>query len=555
MKLWQAFVLIALSFLVVAGSVSGGVAAAATSATQARGVNARLVKSVALPYGTQMQHLFGAWYHFPDYDTTKLKATLSDAADVVEPDYIATTDGASFLEDRLVNQVSATAAWGVTKGAGVTIAILDTGVDCTHPALKARCVGDADVFGHGTHVAGLAAGLAPGASIRSYRVMDENGSGQFSVIAQGVVQAASDGARVENLSLGCVGCPSQMMQDAINTARARGTVVVAAAGNHGNDLPSTPAIYAFSVAAVDGQDRLASFSAYGPTVDAAAPGVQLLSTCRGGGYCRMSGTSMAAPVVAGIAALVIAAHPGASAGDVEGHLADGDEITVAHPVGRRVNALRAVGNTPAATPTPQRPDPSPTSPAGADKDAELVALINAERAHYGLAALPVDPALTRIARAHNTTMNDCAETQGWQVCFTHNVPGEPDVWTRLASAGYPNAAGSENIAQGYATPADTVAGWMGSDGHRRAILNDWTAIGCAWDDFAPPSYQGRVMTCDFGRRGGALPTPRPTATLEPWRVTVTLDYGVTLPDVLTLVNLCKLVHWSCAWTPPRTPWP
>lgn len=472
-------------------------------------MNARLSASVALPYGTRATRIFGAWYSFPDYDTHAAVSALSGAADVVEPNYVVQADG--YIESALLSQVNAPLAWQVTDGAGVTIAVIDTGADCTHPALASRCAGDADDNGHGTHTAGLAAGLAPSARVRAYKALDWRGSGDLAGIAEAITRAADDGARVVNLSLGCVNCPSQLMADAVSYAQARGAVVVASAGNHGGELPSVPALYAFAVAAVDGNDTYAGFSGYGDWVDASAPGVQLLSTCMGGGYCRMTGTSMSAPVVAGVAALVVAAHPDEGVSQIEARLADGDAVTSPHPIGRRVNAAKAVGAAPLPQPssTPL-PGPRPSVTPG-DFAARTVQLVNAQRRAFGLADYRIDARLAAAADFHNRWMRD-------HDCFAHICPDEPDPWTRIRNAGYPMTAASENIGAGYVTPEDMVTAWMNSAGHRLAILGDTTDIGCAYlgasgnsaptiQETAEAASYPTYWTCDFARGATTVPPP------------------------------------------------
>lgn len=508
MKLWQAFAIIVLSFVVVGVVGGGSPPSAVADSPQSRGVNARIEVAANVPRGAR--HLFGDWYHL---DSTDGKAAIEAVASAVEPDYVATI-ASSYLESSLLNQVSAPPAWNVTQGAGVTIAILDTGVDCTHPALRGRCTGDADVHGHGTHVAGLAAGIALGASIRSYRVMDANGGGQFSVIAQGITQAASDGARIENLSLGCPACYSQMMQDAINTAERLGVVVVAAAGNDGTSTPSIPAYYAsLAVAAVDSADHLASFSNFGSWVNVAAPGVDLLSTCRGGSYCRMTGTSMAAPVAAGVAALASAAHPGESVDSIAGYVMAGDPIS--GQTFRRVNAVKAVGASgggpiqPTSTPLPGR---ATATPQAGDYGAQLISLVNDQRRAVGLAALGTATSLNAAAAYHNAFMVSGN-------CFAHQCPGEADPGTRATSNGYPSPYIGENIAAGYVTPTDTVNAWMNSAGHKANILGNFTDVGCAYA-YAPGTTYGTYWTCDFGSAGVGSqpqpqPTPRPLPTMTP----------------------------------------
>lgn len=222
------------------------------------------------------------------------------------------------------------AAWKVTKGKGVVVAVLDTGFDFYHPDLKYRYVaggkdfsrsrsGVWDRMGHGTHCAGIIAadengsgvvGVAPLAKILPVKVLGDDGSGATSWIAAGIDYAVEQGAHVISMSLGGEGS-HQNIHDAIKRAVAKGVIVVAAAGNSGpnNRAPDYPGAHpeCVCVAAVDGQLRVARFSSRGPQVDIAAPGVDIQSTYPGGKFARMSGTSMATPYVAGMAALYVSA--------------------------------------------------------------------------------------------------------------------------------------------------------------------------------------------------------------------------------------------------------
>jgi thermitase len=245
--------------------------------------------------------------------------------------------------------INADDAWGLCSvdAKQVTIAIVDTGVDLDHPDLKANLLsgydyvdGDAvpeDGEGHGTNVAGIAAaalngirvaGVAPTARLLPVRVLDDNGSGYVSDIASGIVYAA-DRAQVLNLSLGSASS-SQTMLNAINyAANTRGRLVVAAAGNCGDsdypyngcsyvNQPLYPAAYSnvMAVAATTASDARASFSNKGAYVDIAAPGSSIYNTTYGNSYAYMSGTSQAAPHVAGLAALVWAENSGYTAAEV-----------------------------------------------------------------------------------------------------------------------------------------------------------------------------------------------------------------------------------------------
>lgn len=217
-------------------------------------------------------------------------------------------------------------AWDVARGSSSQeIAVLDTGVDYTHPDLDGKVIRGYDFVqndntpqdqnGHGTHVAGIAAaetnnsigiaGMAPNTKILAVRVLDANGSGSLANIADGIIYATDAGAEVINLSLGC-DCSTTTLQNAVNYAWNRGVVVVAAAGNDGVNTTFEPASYAnvIAVGAVDSSNRKASFSNWGTWVDVMAPGVDIASTYPGNRYVYLSGTSMASPYVAGQAALL-----------------------------------------------------------------------------------------------------------------------------------------------------------------------------------------------------------------------------------------------------------
>lgn len=254
----------------------------------------------------------------------------------------------------------------VSTGRGIRVAVLDTGVDRQHPALAGRLLpgfdfvdwdpdpsevpsADGHAFGHGTHVAGLVAMVAPGARIMPLRVLDEQGYGNVWVLAEAMLHAVDpdgdpstdDGAHVINLSLsslaktdlfktvaGLVSCKKGSLRsndtlrdeddddddeavtfsDKVRCSGFGGAVVVAAAGNRGSDkLREYPAAEAssalLSIGASDSDGWLAGFSNYG-WVKLAAPGAYITSSVPGGGYGTWSGTSMAAPLVSGAAALV-----------------------------------------------------------------------------------------------------------------------------------------------------------------------------------------------------------------------------------------------------------
>jgi serine protease len=234
-----------------------------------------------------------------------------------------------------ITTLDATTAWGLSSGAGATVAVIDTGVDATHPDLAGRLLTGVDLItdtegaaidphGHGTHVAGTIAaatgnelgvsGFAPDAMILPIRVLDSNGSGVMSDVATGLIEAADRGADVANLSLGSTGQAGSVTA-AVGYARGKGVVIVAASGNsRASGSPTNyPAADAgvIGVAATDSSDQIASFSTAGSYVDVAAPGVSILSTvpAADGSYSFYSGTSMATPHVAALAAQLKALDP------------------------------------------------------------------------------------------------------------------------------------------------------------------------------------------------------------------------------------------------------
>lgn len=238
-----------------------------------------------------------------------------------------------------LQRVGAERAWNYTCGGGVTVAVVDTGIACFDRGqfsrgtdlAGTRCRGGwnfvddskeaADDQGHGTHVAGTiaqttdngvgAAGLAFCATLMPVKVLNRRGFGTVANVAEGIRFAADNGAQVINLSLGGP-IKSRILQDAIDNALDAGVVVVAAAGNSGRGV-GWPAAYpgVLAVSATDDTDTIARFSSRGPQVSIAAPGVAVTqqTICNGGRdrceiFGTFSGTSMASPHVAGVAAMI-----------------------------------------------------------------------------------------------------------------------------------------------------------------------------------------------------------------------------------------------------------
>jgi thermitase len=273
-----------------------------------------------------------------------------------EPNYVytafATPNDPHFAKQWAYTTIQAPAAWDIVTGATtITIAVIDSGIDPTHPDLAGKLVpgydyvdnddNPRDLNGHGTHVAGIAAaitnngigvaGMAWGARIMPLRALDEEGTGNSAGIASAIGWAHLNGAKIINLSLGGEGS-SQTLQNAITHAHNDGILVVAAMGNRGDSVPLYPAAYAnvMAVAATTRDDIRAGYSSYGVHCDIAAPGGFMTNYGQTSGiystmptydvydttryfyqkhYDYHMGTSQAAPFVSGLAALIWSVKP------------------------------------------------------------------------------------------------------------------------------------------------------------------------------------------------------------------------------------------------------
>ncbi len=254
-----------------------------------------------------------------DSDVTKLQE--DERVSTVETDIPI-----KMFEDTIdwgVTRVGANQVWQEGSGSGVTVAIIDTGIQLSHPDLGSNIVSGYDFVnsdssanddnGHGTHVAGIVAstlngsgnvGTSHSARLMPVKVLNESGYGYLSDITKGIYYAADNGARVINLSLG-TSYDSSTLKNAVDYAARKGVLLVGAAGNDSGSPCSYPAAYSsvICVVATDQNNKLASFSNIGGEL--AAPGVSNYSTYINSSYARLSGTSMASPHVAGSGALVM----------------------------------------------------------------------------------------------------------------------------------------------------------------------------------------------------------------------------------------------------------
>ncbi|UOE58000.1 S8 family peptidase [Cytobacillus oceanisediminis] len=224
-----------------------------------------------------------------------------------------------------VSLVQAPQMWSLTKGEGIKVAVLDTGIDINHPDLKpnlkmgmnftssiASDFGDRN--GHGTHCAGIIAGcdnhigvvgVAPQAELYVAKVLGDDGSGTINGIIKGIDWAISQKVDIISMSLGASMNPGTAFHDAMKRARAAGIVLVAASGNE-NTHVGWPAAYdeVIAVGAINQAMDRANFSNYGKELAVVAPGVDIYSTYPVNRYAKLSGTSMATPMVAGVIALI-----------------------------------------------------------------------------------------------------------------------------------------------------------------------------------------------------------------------------------------------------------
>ncbi|MFA4819266.1 MAG: S8 family peptidase [Patescibacteria group bacterium] len=246
-----------------------------------------------------------------------------------------------------IDRVDAELVWPTGNTADlIKVGIIDTGISSKHPDLLANVKGGVNTInplkswnddnGHGSHVAGIVAaldndigviGVGPAVDLYAIKVLNASGSGYLSDVIEGIQWAITNGIRVVNMSLG-TGSNVQSLHDAVIAAKKAGVVVIAAAGNSGGSV-IYPAAYpeVIAVSATDQNNVIASWSSRGPEVDLAAPGVSIYSTYKGTGYATLSGTSMAAPHVAGSAALVLNTPVGANDVNANGKW-DPDEVQV-----------------------------------------------------------------------------------------------------------------------------------------------------------------------------------------------------------------------------------
>jgi len=430
-----------------------------------------------------------------------------------EYDYVAspylTPDDPYWEQQAYLTNIQAPQAWDVITGStDVVVAVVDSGVDVDHPDLASQIwhnpgemgvdaegndrrtngidddgngyvddwqgwnvvAGNNDVqdgYGHGTRVAGVIAaagnngegiaGVAWGVRIMPVKVLDDTGLGTYAQVAQGIIYAVDNGARIINLS---IGGPfySTLLEEAVNYALRRGAVVVAAVGNEGDGTVNYPAAYSgvLGVGATDAQDVRAAFSNVGEVVDLVAPGVDVYVSTLGGGYAQAGGTSLAAAHVSGAAALLAslprfdtgaaiqeallatAADLGAPGRDDEygyGLLQIYDALTYTPLSTPTPTPIPTPTPTPPASPTPT-PTPTPTSTPGPTPTPPVVGPFASEYL-WGTAQVCdytiVDPA-NSVDLAFNDLVASCAGTFGGSRTDWTYTSVEDTTFTTIAAA-------------------------------------------------------------------------------------------------------------------------
>jgi subtilisin len=376
-------------------------------------------------------------------------------------------------------------------GAGVKVAVIDSGIDYSHSDLGG-CLGtgclvlggydfvnnDGDPMddnGHGTHVAGTISalrndvgvvGVAPEATLYGYKVLNASGSGSYSYVIAALEKALEDGVQITNNSYGSSGDPGSIVKAAFDNSAAAGILHIAAAGNNGNtagksDSVNYPARWdsVMAVAATNTSDNRTSWSSTGPAVEISAPGASINSTILNGNYGTMSGTSMASPHVAGVAALVMATGT-TNASDVRQIL-----NSTALDLGNPNHYGSGLINAPAAVSIPPT-DPDPIDP---PTEPDLGTLIIVDSVVYTLSGGKTNNRHLKVTVIVKDDQNLPVQNATISVLLRNNDTGQ--MWSATAST---NSLGETNFSLNNA-PA----------GCYELEVENLVAQGLTWDDETP----------------------------------------------------------------------
>ena len=338
----------AVSLLIISGGIGGG--ALATSSSIANHTPAALARIPASSsVGTD-----GQWV---DNDLA-VGSSLTGSVLTTQSEALVLND--PYVEEQwALSQIQMSKLWQITTGnSEILVAVLDTGIDQNHEDLKGKVAVEVnftdsltpgDVYGHGTHIAGIIAasgdngigivGMAPDSQLINVKIADDKGRCQASAVAGGITWAVNNGANVINISVE-LEKPSLELESAVNYAWSQGVVIITAAGNEGSQSPVYPACYenCIAVAATRQDDTLAPLSNYGDWVDVAAPGFNIYSTVPDNSYGYKSGTSFASAYVSGLAALLFSVVT-----DTNGDGRLNDEVRAAIEDGCQQASMNSVG--------------------------------------------------------------------------------------------------------------------------------------------------------------------------------------------------------------------
>jgi thermitase len=301
-----------------------------------------------------------AYSYSPVYQVTRAYNSHSSNYDP-SPQATYSLDDSYLAERWGVTKIEAPQAWQITRGdQSIIVAVLDTGINKDNQDLAEKVMADVnltnsrtsdDLYGHGTHMAGTIAAIAPECRLMNVKVADDMGRCEPSVVARGIIWAVDHGAKVINISLAMQASPDLI--EAVDYAWDRGAIIIAAAGNKGGSDPSYPAYYVncLAVAGTNENNSLALLSSHGDWVDVAAPGFNIYSELPQDQYGYKTGTSSAGAHVSGVAALSFSVaedsnHNGTANDEVRWAIENSCSPIAADGVGNGlVNAFRAVTET------------------------------------------------------------------------------------------------------------------------------------------------------------------------------------------------------------------
>jgi serine protease len=495
-----------------------------------------------------------------------------------------------------LDKIRTAEAWQRSTGAGVKVAVIDSGVDATHPDLQGNVLSGFDAItdragsttdrhGHGTHVAGTIAAVtgnnvgvtavAPDVKILPVKVLSDSGSGNMSDTAEGIIWAADNGAQVINMSLGST-TKVAAVSNAISYARSKGVTVIAAVGNdrEKGSPTSYPAADAgvIGVAATDSNDRIGHYSTAGNYVDVAAPGTNILSTYPGGQYKTMMGTSMAAPHVAAVAALLKSYQSSLTPDQIETAL-EKSAVDLGQPGfdsdfgNGRIDAVAALNAVAPATTAPTTPPtkapttapttPPTTAPTKAPTTAPTTgAPVTTPPTTPGVKVKPVITANTAAAEVNygttvSTTFTITAGGQAWarkpvQVCVAEGGAGSSCTGTTTSDSGTVRV---DRVAKAYFRVVVTATATPASEAVTSSPVGYrvWATATLTRNSF------GQVQATLVGANGRATEIQQLvngawravgayTTSVSPMKVTLTglrpgQSYRVVVPDSATVMGV------------------